>query len=65
MLLFEALGLIWLVRDTAPSSAEFPIAVLVGLLSFTLPYGYVAGLVVGTALFSLKNRTRLINPDAE
>lgn len=65
MLLFESLALIWLIRDTTPSRAEFPIAVLVGLLAFTLPYGYVVGLVVGTALFSLKNRTRLITPDAE
>jgi hypothetical protein len=64
ILLFEALGLIWLVRDTAHSRTEFPIAALVGLLAVGLPYGYVIGLVVGTALFYLGGRTRLINPDA-
>ncbi len=63
ILLFEALALIWLLRDTAPSRSEFPIAVLVGLLAVGLPYGYVIGLVVGTALVYLGDRTRLINPD--
>lgn len=64
ILLFEALALVWLVRDTAHSRAEFPIAVLVGLLAVGLPYGYVIGLVVGTALFYLGGRTRLVSPDA-
>jgi hypothetical protein len=64
ILLFEALALIWVVRGTAPSRTEFPIAVLVGLLAVGLPYGYVVGLVVGTALFYLDGRTRLVSPDA-
>jgi len=64
ILLFEALALIWLVRDTAPSRREFPIAVLVGLVAAGLPYGYVIGLVVGTVLYYLGDRSRLISPDA-
>jgi len=64
ILLFEALALIWVVRETATSRTEFPIAVLVGLLAVGLPYGYVIGLVVGTALFYLRGRTRLVSPDA-
>ncbi len=64
ILLFEALALIWLVRDVAPSRSEFPIALLVGLLAVGLPYGYVIGLMVGTALFYLGHRTRLVSPDA-
>ncbi len=64
ILLFEALALIWLVRDTAHSRTEFPISALVGLLAVGLPYGYVIGLVVGTALVYLGSRTRLISPDA-
>ncbi|MBI2569689.1 MAG: transporter [Candidatus Schekmanbacteria bacterium] len=63
ILLFEALALIWLVRDTAASRTEFPIAVLVGLLAVGLPYGYVIGLVVGTTLVYLGDRTRLVSPD--
>ena len=64
LLLFEALALIWLVRDTAHSRTEFPIAALVGLLAAGLPYGYMIGLVVGTALAYLGGRTRLVTPDA-
>lgn len=61
ILLFEALALIWLVRDTAHSRTDFPIAVLVGLLAIGLPYGYVIGLVVGTGLFYLGDRILLVN----
>jgi hypothetical protein len=64
ILLFEALALIWVVREIATSRTEFPIAVLVGLLAVGLPYGYVIGLVVGTALFYLGGRTHLVSPDA-
>lgn len=64
ILLFEALGLIWLIRDTAQSRTEFPVAVLVGLLAGSLPYGYMIGLVVGTALVYAGSRARLITPDA-
>ncbi|MEX0600278.1 MAG: putative sulfate/molybdate transporter [Rhodothermales bacterium] len=64
LLLFEALALIWLVRDTAHSRTEFPIAALVALLAVGLPYGYVVGLVVGTILAYLSGHTRLISPDA-
>jgi hypothetical protein len=64
ILLFEALGLIWLVRDTAGSRQEFPIAALVGLIAAGLPYGYLIGLVVGTVLAHLGRRVRLVSPDA-
>jgi hypothetical protein len=63
ILLFEALAIIWLVRDIAPSRTEFPIAALVGLLAVGLPYGYLIGLVVGTALAYLGKWTRLVSSD--
>jgi len=63
LLLFEALSLIWLVRDTAQVRKEFPIAVLVGLLAVGLPYGYVVGLIVGTVLVRLGTRAQLVSPD--
>ena len=50
ILLFEALALIKLVRDMAVSAADFTIVLLVGLIAFGVPYGYVIGLVIGTAL---------------
>jgi hypothetical protein len=64
ILLFEALALMWLVRDTAHDRTGFPIALLVGVIAVGLPYGYVVGLVVGTVLAHLGTRTRLISPDA-
>jgi MFS superfamily sulfate permease-like transporter len=64
VLLFEALALVWLVRDTAHDRVQFPIAILVGLLAAGLPYGYVVGLLVGTLLARLGSRVRLISPDA-
>ncbi len=64
ILLFEALALIWVVRDTAASRTEFPIAVLVGLLAVGLQYGYVVGLVVGTGIFYMRGRAHLVSLEA-
>jgi hypothetical protein len=50
ILLFEALALMRLTRDTAGRPGDFAIVLLVGLICFGVPYGYVVGLVVGTAL---------------
>jgi len=60
LLLIEGLRIMLLIRDTVNVNVEFPIAVLVGLLAGGLPYGYLVGLVVGTALFYLAaGRARL------
>lgn len=64
LLLFEALALIWLIRDTAHSRSDLPIAALVGLCAVGLPYGYVVGMVVGTVLVRLGARAKLVAPDA-
>jgi MFS superfamily sulfate permease-like transporter len=64
ILLFEALALIWLVRDMAPSRSEFPIAALVGLIAVGLPYGYLIGLVVGTVLAYCSTMTKLVSSDS-
>lgn len=50
ILLFEAVALIKLVRDMGASAADFTIVLLVGLIAFGIPYGYVIGLLIGTAL---------------
>jgi hypothetical protein len=63
LLLFEALALIWLVRDTADSRLDFPIAALVGLIAVGLPYGYLVGMVTGTILVWLGARVNLVNTD--
>lgn len=56
MLLFEGLALILLVRDVAERKSDLAIAMLVGLMASSLPYGYVIGLVIGTVLFYLMRR---------
>src|SRR6266581_1986670 len=63
LLLFEALSLVWLIRDTADSRLDFPIAALVGLIAVGLPYGYLVGMVVGTMLVWLGARVNLVNID--
>ncbi len=56
ILAFEGLMLMRLVRDMAASKADFAVVLLVGLMCVGLPYGYVIGLVVGTAAAYLLNR---------
>jgi xanthine/uracil/vitamin C permease (AzgA family) len=64
LLLFEALALVWLIRDTAHSRGDLPVAALVGLMAVGLPYGYLVGMVVGTALVWLGARANLVSTDA-
>jgi MFS superfamily sulfate permease-like transporter len=52
LLFFEGLALTLLIRDVAQESPkrDFPVSVLVALLCAGVPYGYVAGLLLGIAL---------------
>ena len=50
ILLFEALALMKLVRDMLSSAGDFFIVLLVGLMCFGLPYGYVLGVLLGTVI---------------
>ncbi|MCU0226704.1 MAG: putative sulfate/molybdate transporter [Bryobacterales bacterium] len=56
LLLFEAMALVALARDLAPQPAHFLLAVLVGLIASSLPYGYLAGLLVGLIAYHLMQR---------
>jgi hypothetical protein len=57
ILLFEALALMKLVRDMFSNAADFFIVLLVGLIAFGLPYGYVIGVVIGTVIaYVMKDR---------
>ncbi|UYZ62338.1 putative sulfate/molybdate transporter [Hymenobacter weizhouensis] len=56
LLLFEALTLASLLRDVSSSRPELLVALLVGLLCAGLPYGYLVGLTVGTALYYAMQR---------
>ena len=58
ILLFEAVALMKLVRDVFTSAADITVVLLVGLIAFGLPYGYIVGLVLGTALaYFLRRRS--------
>ena len=50
ILLFEGLSLTRLVAETAAITTHFAVAILVGLMCVGLPYGYLAGLIIGTVL---------------
>jgi hypothetical protein len=56
ILLFEALALVLLVRDQAPSRHDFVVVVLVGLMAVGLPYGYLIGMIVGAVLAYMMKR---------
>ena len=56
LLLFEGLAMMLLVRDQAASKIDLPIALVVGLIAFGLPYGYVVALIVGTILALVSRR---------
>jgi len=60
LLLVEALTLMRLPRDLASSKEEFAIAVLVGIIASSVPYGYLIGLVVGLACYHLSRRRLLL-----
>ncbi|MDB5269961.1 MAG: transporter [Hymenobacter sp.] len=56
LLLFEALSLATLLRDVSGSRSDLLVSLLVGLLCAGLPYGYLVGLVVGTAIYYAMQR---------
>jgi Molybdate transporter of MFS superfamily len=51
VLLFEALTLLGLVREEAHAPREMLISLLVGLVAFAVPQGYVVGLILGSVVF--------------
>jgi len=56
ILLVESLALMVLARDIAGSKKDLFICLLVALIAFALPQGYVVGLIVGTVLWHLAER---------
>lgn len=53
LLLFEAIALVALSRDLGENHPHFLLAIVVGLIASSLPYGYLIGLLVGVAIFHL------------
>lgn len=57
ILLFEALSLMVFIKDIIDSRKSFFIALLVALISCGLPYGYLIGMITGTVLYYLSDKT--------
>lgn len=56
LLLFEAVTLLALLRDLAGGKTDFILAVMVGLIASSVPYGYLAGLLFGLLCHHLMRR---------
>lgn len=59
LLLFEGFALAKLVGKVVDRRADLTVALLVGVVSAGLPYGYVIGMVGGTAAYHLLRRGKL------
>ena len=51
LLFVEGLALIAMMQDIAENKHDFSIAILVGLISFGLPYGFLIGIILGSLLY--------------
>lgn len=53
ILVFEGLSLMLLVRDITHEKRGLVIAIMVGIMAFGLPYGFIIAMLLGTALYYL------------
>jgi hypothetical protein len=63
VLLFEALTLLLFIRDQMANRRDLAIALTVALIAFTLPQGYVVGLIVGCLIYYLARKRLILNVD--
>jgi MFS superfamily sulfate permease-like transporter len=56
LLLFEAITLLVLLRDLSGRKSDFLLAVLVGVVASSVPYGYLAGMLLGLLAYHLSLR---------
>lgn len=56
ILLFEGLWLMMFIKDIIDSKKSFFIALLTALIAAGLPYGYLIGMIVGTALYYISDK---------
>ena len=66
MLLVEAIVLMGFVRDLVVQRYDLAVALLVAVIALTVPYGFVVGMIVGTALAKAPPRwRRILGPGLE
>jgi hypothetical protein len=56
LLFFEAVTLLVLLRDLAGQPADFLLALMVGVIAGSVPYGYLVGLVTGLLCYHWMRR---------
>lgn len=56
LLLFEGITLLALLRDIAARTQDFVLAILVGVVAVSIPYGYLVGLITGVLCYHLMRR---------
>ena len=61
ILLFEALSLMFFIKDITPSRKCMVVSFVVALIAFLVPYGYAIGLVVGILLDYLIKKESILN----
>lgn len=61
ILLFEALALMFFIKDITPSRKCLFVSFTVALIAFMIPYGYAIGLVVGILLDYLIKKDGILN----
>jgi len=61
ILLFEALSLMYFIKDITPSKKCLFVSFVVALMAFLLPYGYAIGLVVGILLDYFIKKDSILN----
>lgn len=54
LLLVEGVAILALLRDIAGESRDFALALFLGVVAASLPYGYLVALVLGTVLHALR-----------
>lgn len=59
ILFFEGLTLVYLIKDLKPTMNELYLGMMVGLIAFALPYGFLVALILGTLLFHNTKRIKL------
>lgn len=63
VLLFESLTLLAFIGDQADSKQNFMIALIVALIAFLVPQGYIVGLLVGTVLYYSSSKIQFLKLD--
>jgi len=61
ILLFEALSLMYFIKDITPSKKCLFVSFVVALIAFLIPYGYAIGLLVGMLLDYLIKKESILN----